>query len=321
MIVSSRCVDYAGKYCPCVLAEVGKCPICNVVRGDSFCDCKVSGGVCIKEQLDRNGGKAVPGRATVRTEVVSVRKMEDMAVLEIAVPREMEIELREPGSFVFLRSQESELYNTPISVQYSDKSSGTITLCILERGPKSISLASLQRGDRVYLRGPYRSGMLGQRHLQGKKGGRALVLSKGIGLLPTVPVVRTLVGQGVEVELILDRAGFSDEVLQYNISLMGVTPVEKSILDGSSLSLQACKAIDEALAAGTDYIHIGASDYVIGLVTAYLRRIGRTDVHLSSCNNAHMVCGDGICGACTEIDSRVAVVHRCKESIDVWDIK
>ncbi|MBO5615931.1 MAG: hypothetical protein J5932_07420, partial [Prevotella sp.] len=39
--------------------------------GKAFCDCKGSGGVCIKQELLRNGGKAKPGRLTYESEVMS----------------------------------------------------------------------------------------------------------------------------------------------------------------------------------------------------------------------------------------------------------
>ena len=67
--------------------------VCSQVNGKAFCDCKASGGVCIKQELLRNGGKAKPGRMTYESEVISVIHHDGLVFFRVKVPLSLEQDL------------------------------------------------------------------------------------------------------------------------------------------------------------------------------------------------------------------------------------
>jgi len=107
MIINSLCVDYGSRFCPCILAVTGGCPVCSQVNGKAFCDCKASGGICIKQELLRNGGKAKPGRLTYECEVRYVVHHDGLVFFRVKVPLSLESEVIRPGGFVFVRRKDA----------------------------------------------------------------------------------------------------------------------------------------------------------------------------------------------------------------------
>ena len=101
MIINGLCADYGSRFCPCILAVTGGCVVCSQVNGKAFCDCKASGGICIKQELLRNGGKAKPSRLTYECEVMSVIHYDGLAFYRVKVPLSLEREVKRPGGFVF----------------------------------------------------------------------------------------------------------------------------------------------------------------------------------------------------------------------------
>jgi NAD(P)H-flavin reductase len=57
------------------------------------------------------------------------------------------------------------------------------------RGVKTLQFKDLSDGDTLLVRGPYTNGLLGLQHLEMQQSGRCLILTKGIGLLPSVSTV------------------------------------------------------------------------------------------------------------------------------------
>ena len=72
--------------------------------------------------------------------------------------------------------------------------------------------------------------------------------------------------------------------------------------------------------AGCNLIHLGLSDY---LIEKSLRIIeaSKYDSHISCINNAHLCCGEGVCGACTKDIGEGHTVHLCKEQLSIDDMK
>ena len=103
MIINGLCADYGSRFCPCILAVTGGCAVCSQVNGKDFCDCKASGGICIKQELLRNGGKAKPSRLTYECEVMSVIHYDGLVFFRVKVPLSLEREVKRPGGFVFVR--------------------------------------------------------------------------------------------------------------------------------------------------------------------------------------------------------------------------
>ena len=322
MIINGLCADYGSRYCPCILAETGGCVVCSQVNGKDFCDCKASGGICVKEELLRNGGKARPGRETYVCEVTTVMHHEGLVFLRVQVPPVLESEVKRPGGFVFVRRQDaSSWYDVPISVQYEEMNVGTIGMTILLRGVKTLPFREIAAGDTLLVRGPYMNGLLGLQQLEMQQAGRCLVLAKGIGLLPSVSVARYLQSRRNGVAVCVDEGGFPASIQKFCLDLFELSYEPLTLLDAEGrLSVEVRRRIERFATDGGELIHVGASEYVIRLVADYLASIGRLDVRLSACNNARMCCGEGVCGACTDVTADKRVIHHCKERVNVRKI-
>ena len=322
MIINSFCVDYGSRFCPCILAVTGGCVVCSQVNGKAFCDCNASGGICIKEELLRNGGKAKPGRLTYECEVISVIHHDGLVFFRVTVPLSLESELKRPGGFVFVRRKDAaSWYDVPISVQYEEMMVGSIGMTVLFRGVKTLQFKDLAEGDTLLIRGPFTNGLLGLKHMEMQQSSRCLILTKGIGLLPSISTVRYLQLRHNETELYVEEGDFSPSILKFNLDLFEIPYKPLILLDADgNLTTDVKHLIRQFVADGGSLIHVGASDYVIREVAAYLASIGEHHVKLSACNNARMCCGEGVCGACTETTADRRVIHHCKEQVNARKI-
>lgn len=318
MIIDGLCADYSSSYCPCILAETGECVVCSQVNGADFCDCKISGGFCVQQELIRNGGKAKPGRKTYECKVATVIHFDDLVFLRVQVPHELEIEVKRPGGFVFVRRLDDETwFNTPISVMYEELNVGSIALSILLRGVKTSRFANIAEGDTLLVRGPYTSGLLGLRHIEKQQAGKSLVLAKGIGLLPSMAVIRYLQSRHNEVDVYLDEGGFPASISKFCLDLFDLHYKPINILDpAGQLREELKETILRFAVSGGTLIHVGGSEYVIRKIAEYIESVGVGSIRLSACNNATMCCGEGICGACSETTAGKHVIHRCKEQVN-----
>ena len=319
MIINGLCADYGSRFCPCILAVTGGCTVCSQVNGKAFCDCKASGGICIKQELLRNGGKANPGRLTYECEVISVIHYDGLVFLRVKVPISLEREVKRPGGFVFVRRKDAaSWYDVPISVQFEEMMVGSIGMTLLFRGVKTAQFKDLAEGDTLLIRGPFNNGLLGLQHLEAQQSSRCLILTKGIGLLPSVSAVRYLQSRHNETELYVDEGNFSPSILKFQLDLFELPFRPLTLLDDDGeLSTPAKHVIRRFVTDGGSLIHVGASEYAIHQVAAYLHYIGSSHVKLSACNNAKMCCGEGVCGACTEITADRRVIHHCKEQVKI----
>jgi NAD(P)H-flavin reductase len=322
MIINGLCADYGSRFCPCVLAVTGGCVVCSQVNGKAFCDCKASGGNCIKEELLRNGGKPKPGRLTYECKVMSVIHHEGLVFFRVTVPLSLEREVKRPGGFVFIRRKDTvSWYDVPISVQYEEMMVGSIGMTVLFSGVKTLQFKDLAEGDTLLIRGPFTNGLLGLHHLEMQQSGRCLILTKGIGLLPSVSAVRYLQLRHNETDLYVDEGGFSPTILKLNLDLYELPYQHLTLLDADGdLATDVKHLIRRFVADGGNLIHVGASEFVIHEVAAYLAYIGVDHVKLSACNNARMCCGEGVCGACTETTADRRVIHHCKEQVNAKKI-
>ena len=72
----------------------------------------------------------------------------------------------------------------------------------------------------------------------------------------------------------------------------------------------------------TELIHLGLSDHLLKKAIERIEHIDPTRrIDLSCINNAHICCGEGICGACTKNLGVDHTVRLCKEQSDLYDYK
>ena len=208
---SLPCFDAGSDYCPCVLADLGQCVACSLLRGESTCDCGWS-GICIYEEFLRAGQVPKPARShhkveTIRFESLSKLKTDYSAFLvEIAVPLNMALWCTFPGTFVLLRPEASrDAFNVPLSVMKTSPRS--ITVAVECHGPKTTALKqALLANKNLILSGPFWSGLQGYDLMSKPVDGSTLIVAKGIAqaavpliakyILARDGTVKALIGPG-----------------------------------------------------------------------------------------------------------------------------
>ena len=321
MNVYAKCSNYATETCPCVLAEIGHCIVCSMCSGEEFCDCSGTVSFCVMQELKNNGGKAKDQHHTMECTVVYDMIYDDtIKLIRVAIPDGRAGDFRKTGAFVFAKAKDNPFYDVPISVLYEDTDLDSIVLMIQLQGVKTECFRNLKAGDTVFLRGPYLNGIQGLKALNSVHDREAVVICRGIGLFPSLHAIAELKKNNNKVSIYLDSGSFNHVPLKVTKRLYELDINEISIYDqNGQISPDIYRLIDEALERNAGLIHLGMSDYLIKRLIEYIRGKNNENVLLSCINNAHMCCGEGICGACTvNTDSR-KIVHLCKEQMNLYE--
>ncbi|WP_315114688.1 sulfide/dihydroorotate dehydrogenase-like FAD/NAD-binding protein [uncultured Clostridium sp.] len=314
------CIDAGSEYCPCHLAESGECLLCSQLRGKDFCDCINWKGVCIYQEFVWNGEKAKDGRDEIQCILLNKKYIyEDLALYTISVPHKLAKELNSPGAFVFLRKPDSEyFFSTPISVMEVNIEENRVVLAIEVKGVKTKNLDLLKEGEKILLKGPYWNGVLGLKNLDKSKDGTAIVISRGIGQAPIVPVLKKLYANNNKIYVLIDREPYENIFIekyieQYNCEVIYTTVInEKGEIPSEFKNILISILKNEKI----NIVHSSAADIVNYNV---LNLIGET-VEFSCCNNGKMCCGEGVCGSCSVKNKYFNIERSCKLQIDPRNI-
>lgn len=314
-----ECIDSGTEFCPCKLAESGECIVCSQLQGGCFCDCLNWNGVCIYHEFINNGSKAKEGRKTYNCLVKETKFYEkDVLLIRFEVPHKLAIDLVKPGSFIFIRSNKDNVYfDVPISVMESDIETNIVSIMIEVRGIKTKNLLEIKEGENITIRGPYWNGVFGLKNLKSQTNNNVLVLARGIGMAPMIPVIRKLSLNNNNINLILDETPYKDNYVKEYLDEYNVEVNKEILIDKGDLSDEA-KVIIKNLINEKDikYIHISGADILTIKVIEYLDSLDRKDIKLSCCNNVKMCCGEGVCGSCTARFSGHRVKRFCKVQTD-----
>ena len=288
--------------------------------GEDFCNCQGTVSFCVMQELKNNGNKAKRGRRVKQGEVARVIEYAgDCLFIRIKVPVTERSAFNRPGAFIFIRYLENTFFDVPISVIYEENETDTIGLLIQMRGVKTNQFRELKKGDRVFYRGPYLNGLLGKKEAACVHDGMATVICRGIGFFPSLHVIMMLAKNRNKVNIYMDKGSFDEHLLNTIIDLYEVSITETDICDSEGeLTDNICGIIDREIADGTRLIHLGLSDYLLKKAIEKIRKADRKPGPFISCiNNAHMCCGEGICGACTKNPDPSRIFHLCKEQVDI----
>ena len=308
------CIDAGTEYCPCHLAESGECILCSQLQGSHFCDCLNWNGVCIYQELYNNGNKAKEQRKAYTCKV-SEKVLYDNEVLLIKfkAPHKLVIDLSKPGSFIFIRTEENIYFDVPISILDSNIDTNIISVMIEIRGVKTKQLLNIESGGEITIRGPYWNGVFGLKNIRKQKNNNILVIARGIGMAPMVPVIKKLVQNDNKVTVIVDKQPFNDVYVSEWLDKLNIVPQEMNLIEKGKLSPEAKVAIKSIIGYNNiSLIHIAGADILTYDVIEYLDYLDRQDIDLSCCNNFKMCCGEGVCGACTARFSGHRVKRFCK---------
>jgi len=312
------CIDAGTEFCPCHLAESNECILCSQLQGSCFCDCLNWNGVCIYHEYINNGSKAKEGRKTYNCLVEKKELYEDdVLLIKFKVPHKLSIDLVKPGSFIFIRTNENVYFDVPISILESDIETNIVTIMIEIRGIKTKKLLDIEEGGEITIRGPYWNGVFGLKNLNKQINNNVLVIARGIGMAPMMPVIRKLSLNNNNVDLILDKAPYKDNYVREFLSEYKLNIIEEAVLDKGDLTDEIKVLLKSYIKdKNISYIHIAGADILTVRIIDFLNKIQCEDIKLSCCNNIKMCCGEGVCGSCTARFSGHRVKRFCKVQAD-----
>lgn len=303
------CIDAGTRFCPCSLAETGDCILCSCLREKKFCDCINWKGVCIYGEFINNGVKSKKGREDYRCIIDNKIPGDNIFYLKVSIPHSLASELTFVGSFVFIRNKDFEKsYDTPISVLEVNTEEDYAEFGIELRGTKTKAL-NLSENDLI-IRGPYWNGVFGVKKINELKSKNALIISNGIGLIPTVPIIKKLSENGNHIILIYDDSNIDLNYVKNKIKEFNVEEYNVKIFSNGNLT-EDFKDVLNKYKEKADLIHVSAQDIIILQTSALI-----SDKLFTCCNNAKMCCGEGGCGACSARFSGHKVKKLCKLQIE-----
>ncbi len=307
------CHDAGSPWCPCILADVGDCPVCPVLRGLNTCDECHWTGLCVYELRSR-APEPQPPREFTSMRVISHRVIgPDLHRAEVEVARAWVHEIRRPGAFILAASEHApQVSAAPMAVLASDETSMSIVLRV--RGPKTRALAGAR--DCWMVKGPFRSGLLGTRRLYDLDEGEATILvsTTGQSLLPGV--LRTLRAGNNRVTVSVDPGSTGS---LYVLRELGDFPGHLRTLEFSSprsYSTRRDWLRQTVRGNGPDLVVSLGSDYLHGRIAPL---IGDDQGWVAS-NNQIMVCGDGRCGSCSITLRDRTEIRGCKADVAPEDV-
>ena len=234
-------------------------------------------------------------------------------MIKFIAPHKLAIDLVKPGSYIFIRTDENNFFDVPISIMESNVETDIITIVIEVRGIKTKKIKETKVGQEIVIRGPYWNGVFGQKNIERQKNNNVLVLGRGIGMAPMVPVIRKLKNNNNNVDVYIDRGNFKDNFSKEYIRKYNCVEKETNLLNKGLLSEEGKFIIKNSIAdKNIKLIHIAGADVLTYRVIEYLDELNRKDILLSCCNNFKMCCGEGICGACTARYAGHKVKRFCK---------
>jgi len=310
-----NCIDCGSEYCPCHLAESGNCILCSHLDGKDFCDCVNWNGVCIYQEFMQNNFKAKEGRKHQRFQIIDKELInEKLMILKIKVTQKLASELVGPGSFVFIRKENCEqAFDTPICVMDSDTGNDVITLAIELKGLKTKILKDVNINEYVLIKGPFWNGILGLNSVNTIKRNHCVLVCRGIGQAPMVPVMEKLYNNENTITVILDEGTLDIIFIEKELKKYATEIIKtNTLLMGGILDCKCRKILEGILTKGNvALVHCDSADVlshqIMKIVEAYDKNI-----EFSCSNNAKMCCGEGVCGCCTIMNDDEKLRRLCK---------
>lgn len=312
---SLPCFDAGSEYCPCILAGLGQCISCSMLRGKDTCDCGWN-GICVFSEFVRAGKKVSPGRQEVQAPLINLDKLNRPGsghrayLARICVPSQLAAWSMFPGAFVLLRPQGTqERFNVPVSVmEVSDRS---LTIAIEVCGPKTIALEhALLAKQNLTLTGPFWSGLQGYSQPVRRAHKNTIIVAKGIAQAAVPAIARYIRNRGGNLKAFIGPGTlgtiFIDNILESLDVPFEILPRTKDHNLGQ-LEKQITKANpDLIISAGSKLQHRGILDLLAGP-----SRNQEAIPHFLWVSHLTMTCAEGICGSCL-----LAGFRGCKAQFD-----
>jgi len=308
------CVDSGTENCPCYLAVTGDCLVCSRLQGKEFCDCRYR-GVCIYNEFTQSGKKINNPRKDFVAKVVERKQyLDDLAVFVIEVGKGFALKASRPGSYVFLKTiNDPDFYNVPISVMKSDIEKGQLHLAVKSISTKTKLL--FKESGEIMVRGVYRNGILALKEIVGERGRigkdeKILIITKGVGFAPAV-LLSEWAGDRAQIDFLIDTDKLGSEIiLDYMPSKLD--GIIKKINLHESFQKEEGEGVAQIIKEGKyDAILALTSDFYIEKIREILSGL-TPSLGLAYSNNFRICCGEGICGACSVVNTQGMTFKMCK---------
>lgn len=312
------CIDAGSSYCPCHLAETHNCVACSQLSGKEFCQCKNWHGICIYEQYVSNGNKAKKLRETYTSYILKKEiYQDDLCIFTLKAPENLVKELTYPGSFVFMRDEKSVCYyDFPVSIMEANTDEIFLKVAVKLIGVKTRKLSKLNKNEKILLRGPFSNGIMGLSNICNAKDGTSLIIARGIGISPSISVMKDLYLNNNKIISILD-VQFKNNFANEYFEKYSFKTIHCNILDNGNLTEKFKLILKEIMdVENVNLIHCGGSD----ILTYKIIQSVDKSIHLSCCNNSKMNCGEGICASCTDSNETNGIKRLCKIQMDPRDL-
>jgi len=304
-----ECIDAGSDYCPCYLAETNDCITCYHLQGKDFCHCNWR-GVCIFQEYVWNGKKVKTCRKNFKAKILDkIRFGDNLIIFKIAVTKTFARDLKQPGSYVFIRNiDKPEYFDIPMSVMYADDSKGEIHIAVQIIGTKTKTLLSIN--DEIMVRGPYWNGILGLKELKSLKKSNVLIVGRGVALAPSVHILKYLIRNNNRITFIMDKGKIDDIFINDYIDESKILTIEADILSEKG------KLIIKELIRNNHYdlCFSGGSDKQHSEIDGFLKESSPHTKFVVT-NNKEICCGEGICGSCS-IKIGGKIIKACKSQIN-----
>ncbi|SHJ48253.1 sulfide/dihydroorotate dehydrogenase-like FAD/NAD-binding protein [Paramaledivibacter caminithermalis] len=304
-----ECIDAGSDYCPCYLAETNDCITCSHLQGKDFCDCNWR-GVCIFQEYMWNGKKAKLARKNFMGKVLDKEVIGDnLIIFKIAVTKSFARDLKQPGSYVFIRDpNKQEYFDIPMSIMYADDNKGEIHIAVQIIGTKTKTLLSVE--DEINIRGPYWNGILGLKELKTLKNANTLIVARGAALAPAVNILKYLVRNNNKITLLMDKGKFDNIFIDDYIDESRILTIDMDIMSDKG------KLIIQELIRNNNYdlCFSGGSDVQHKDINEFLKELSPHTRYVVT-NNRQICCGEGICGSCS-IRIGNKTLKACKSQIE-----
>jgi dihydroorotate dehydrogenase electron transfer subunit len=238
----------------------------------------------------------------------------DLVVFTLLTSHKITQDLTHPGSYIFMRSPQSlQFYDAPISVMEANVEENWIKVSIEVKGIKTKGIDRVKEGESMLIRAPFWNGVLGLRNLFSVKDGTSIVVARGIGLAPMIPVLRKLYSNGNRLITIIDKANYEEIFVKNYLNAYDCRIIECPTLDKGELSEEIKEILQKLIdTENLNLVHCDGPDILIFKMMEFLK----SRVKFSCCNNAKMCCGEGVCGTCSVRYKGHVVKRLCKVQSD-----
>ncbi|SHJ64227.1 NAD(P)H-flavin reductase [Hathewaya proteolytica DSM 3090] len=329
-----ECIDAGSEFCPCHLAETNQCIMCNNLNKKcGECHCTHWKGVCIYQEFQWNNSKAKEGRKYFSCKITERQLINNtLLIISVSANDYLIHQLNKVGSFVFLRREcDEQFFDAPISVMDIDTSTNSISFAIEIKGPKTENLSKLQVNDTVFVKGPFWNGVLGKRHIINSKNKNAVLICRGIGQAPMLPVLKYLCKENNNVSVIVDNGNyencFIEDTLKNYQNLCNTSVFFYKTLVNARMTEDFKDFLQNLLVkTKPSVVYCSAADILNYEVMTFIEEVNNNlsteesneeaKINFACCNNAKMCCGEGICGGCTLKNNDRKLRHLCKMQTD-----